>query len=181
MKQGGSNGHLDNDDGRVGEATSVSGAECSLSAWAHLACSPVPASEWEQKPVNIETGDCSSIFSYFILSYSTCPLDQYPETRGRHNVLRATLGPVWAPDNPSLYTSTGGGHESAFISRAKRLIYFSQGIKGHCKNALCSLSNIKRVRRYKRIPVVTESKDHYETSRQRRPSKMSRAMRGNHD
>lgn len=38
----GSNGHLDNDDGRAGEAARVAGAEPGLSVRAHLACSPVP-------------------------------------------------------------------------------------------------------------------------------------------
>lgn len=150
------------------------GAEHSLSVWAHLTCSPVPASEWERKLVNSKTEDCSFLFS-------CCLFFSLLGTWGWHNVLWATLGPVWAPDNPSLYTSTGGGHESAFISHTKRLIYFSQGIKGHCKNALSSLSNIKRVRRHKRIPVVTESEDHYRTSRRRTQCKVNGAIRGNYD
>lgn len=166
----GSNGHLDNDDGRVGEAARVAEAELSLSTQTHLTCSPVPATAYEQK--TSEQLNWRLFFSFllfpFLLSFSTPPLDQYWATGGPYNVLQATLGLMWALDNPSLYTSTGGGHESSFISCAKRLIYFSQGIKGHCKNALCSLSNIKRVRRHKRIPAITESEDHYRTSRQRK-------------
>lgn len=166
----GSNGHLDNDDGRVGEAARVAEAELSLSTQTHLTCSPVPATAYEQK--TSEQLNWRLFFSFllfpFLLSFPTPPLDQYWATGGPYNVLQATLGLMWALDNPSLYTSTGGGHESSFISCAKRLIYFSQGIKGHCKNALCSLSNIKRVRRHKRIPAITESEDHYRTSRQRK-------------
>lgn len=156
----GSNGHLDNDDGRVGEAARVAEAELSLSTQTHLTCSPVPATAYEQK--TSEQLNWRLFFSFllfpFLLSFPTPLLDQYWATGGPYNVLQATLGLMWALDNPSLYTSTGGGHESSFISCAKRLIYFSQGIKGHCKNALCSLSNIKRVRRHKRIPAITRER-----------------------
>lgn len=67
-----------------------------------------------------------------------------------------------------LYTLVLVGDMKAPSLAAQKDSYFSQGIKGHCKNALCSLSNIKRVRRHKRIPVVTESEDHYRTRRQRK-------------
>lgn len=67
-----------------------------------------------------------------------------------------------------LYTLVLVGDMKAPSLAAPKDSYFSQGIKGHCKNALCSLSNIKRVRRHKRIPVVTESEDHYRTRRQRK-------------
>lgn len=44
-------------------------AEHSLSAWAHLACSPAPTSEWERKLANSKTEDCSFLFfSSFFLS-----------------------------------------------------------------------------------------------------------------
>lgn len=133
-----------------------------------LSC-PDFRAEAERKLVKSKTRDCSFLLPYFLFLYAFSLHSPVRSILGGWGPTQcaATLGPVWAPDNPSLYTSTGEGHESAFISCAKRLIYFSQGIKGHCKNALCSLSNIKRVRRHKRIPVVTESEDHYRTSRQR--------------
>lgn len=123
-----------------------------VSALTHLACPDIRVEASSRQRLSV-----SRIF------FRLVTLDQHSETGGRHNVLQATLGPVWALDKPSLCTSTSGGHESAFISRTKRLIYFSRGIKGHCKNALCSLSNIKRVRQHKGIPVVTGSEDHYQT------------------
>ena len=55
----GSNGHLDNDDGCVGEAPKVVEADCSLSAWADLVRSPAPTSAWERNQVNSKTRDCS--------------------------------------------------------------------------------------------------------------------------
>lgn len=101
----GSNGHLDNDDGRVGEAARVVGAERGLSATAHLFLAlPSQTSEQEWKLVNPENR------FPFLLSFFTPPLDQYIKTGGRHKVLQGTLGSVWALDNPSLYnTTTGGG------------------------------------------------------------------------
>lgn len=108
-------------------------------------------------------------------------LSQRTETLDRHIVLWARLGPARPPDHPSSYASTGaggwgggcgGGHERAFISRTNRLVYSSQGIKDHCKIALCSLSNIKRVSQHKRIAAITASEDHYQTSA---------AIRGNPD
>lgn len=160
----GSNGHLDNDDSRVGEAARVVGAERGLSATAHLSSLSHPNIR-----ARVETSESRKeiSFSSFILHY---PVRSIHKDRGSTQSAAGYAGVCVGPGQSiSLqHNYWGGGHESAFISCTKRLIYFSQGIKGHCKNALCSLSNIKRVRQHKRIPVDTGSGDRYRTSRQRK-------------
>lgn len=121
---------------------------------------------------NSITGDCPPppiFFPFSVLPFSVSPVRSILKDWGPTQCAAGYTGACVGPrQSISIHFYWWGGHESAFISRAKRLIYFSQGIKGHCKNALCSLSNIKRVRRHKRIPVVTESEDHYRTRQQRR-------------
>lgn len=126
--------------------------------WAHLACFPVPVSRWERKLAVTVTENGSFLFSGCVFFFLFRDLRL---TQCAVGYTRACVGPR---QSISIHFYWWGAHERAFISRTKRLIYFSQGIKGHCKSASSSLSDIKSVRRHKRIPVNTESEDHYRTS-----------------
>lgn len=65
-------------------------------------------------------------------AWTLCCCRAKPHSNSQHPATTTTR-------NPSLYTSAdeeeGHEHERGFISCTERLVYFSQGMKGHCKNA----------------------------------------------
>lgn len=103
------------------------GAECSVSALAHLICPPVPASEWERKLVNSRTEDCSFLFScFFSTPFSFRDLRADTMCCGLHWGLCGSQA-------IHLYTLLLVGDMKVPSLAALIDSYFSQGIKSYCK------------------------------------------------